>query len=61
MLLVILIAADVATAIAPGEGAVALHLVVDPLSVVDTAVCPSVLTLAVDVVLAEITVVSALV
>lgn len=61
MLLVILIAADVAAAVAPSEGSVALHFVVDPLSIVDAAVSPPVLALTMDVVLAEVAVVSALV
>lgn len=61
MLLVILIAADVAAAVAPSEGSVALHFVVDPLPIVHAAVCPPILALAMDVVLAEVAIVCALV
>lgn len=61
MLLIVLIAAYIATTITPCESALTFHLVVDPLPAVDSAVGPSVLAFPVDVVLEEVTFVGALI
>lgn len=61
VLLIVLIAAYIATTVTPREGALTFHLVIDPLPAVDSAVGPSVLAFAVDVVLEEVPFVGALI